>query len=170
MKYSAPQGPLGLSLQVYGLAVKFPERFYCATLSRHVCACFNLRRLTVSTHWRQLCGSCRGDDKTRVSVSRRKTEWSVFRKTTFFFVRNYHWRWNMVLSIWSRKLTCFKGLCCVCTQVSGSVVSSWPLCEFLTCVLWFFGIYILFLNFLRHQTMDKNQKYNSFMWNHVWSC
>jgi hypothetical protein len=26
----------------------------------------------------------------------------------------------------------------------------------------FFGIYILFLNFLRHQTMDKVQKYNSF--------
>jgi hypothetical protein len=24
------------------------------------------------------------------------------------------------------------------------------------------GIYILFLNFLRHQTMDKVQKYNSF--------
>jgi len=26
----------------------------------------------------------------------------------------------------------------------------------------FFGIHILFLNFLRHQTMDKVQKYNSF--------
>jgi hypothetical protein len=25
-----------------------------------------------------------------------------------------------------------------------------------------FGIYILFLNFLRHQTMDKVQKYNAF--------
>jgi hypothetical protein len=53
-----------------------------------------------------------------------------------------------------RCLTCLKGLCCVCTQVSGSVVSNWPLCEFWTRVLWFFGIYILFLNFLRHQTMD----------------
>jgi hypothetical protein len=61
-----------------------------------------------------------------------------------------------------RCLTCFKGLCCVCTQVSGSVVSNWPRCEFWTCVLWFFGIYILFLNFLRHQTMDKVQKYSSF--------
>jgi hypothetical protein len=61
-----------------------------------------------------------------------------------------------------RCLTCFKGLCCVCTQVSGSVVSNWPLCAFWTCVLWFFGIYILFLNFLRHQTMDKVQKYDSF--------
>jgi hypothetical protein len=61
-----------------------------------------------------------------------------------------------------RCLTCFKGLCCVCTQVTGSVVSNWPLCEFWTCVLWIFGIYILFLNFLRHQTMDKVQKYNSF--------
>jgi hypothetical protein len=60
-----------------------------------------------------------------------------------------------------RCLTCLKGLCCVCTQVSGSAVSNWPLCEFWTCVLWFFGIYILFLNFLRHQT-DKVQKYNSF--------
>jgi hypothetical protein len=37
-----------------------------------------------------------------------------------------------------RCLTCFKGLCCVCTQVSGSVVRNWPLCEFWTCVLWFF--------------------------------
>jgi hypothetical protein len=61
-----------------------------------------------------------------------------------------------------RCLTFFKCLCCVCTQVSGSVVSNWPLCEFWSCVLWFFGIYILFHNFLRHQTMDKAQKYNSF--------
>jgi hypothetical protein len=44
-------------------------------------------------------------------------------------------------------LTCFKGLCCVCTQVSGSVVSNWPLCEFWTCVLWFFWYTYLFLNF-----------------------
>jgi hypothetical protein len=51
---------------------------------------------------------------------------------------------------------------CVCTQVSGSVVSNWPLCEFWTCVLWFFVYIYLFLNFLRHQTMDKVQKYNSF--------
>jgi hypothetical protein len=61
-----------------------------------------------------------------------------------------------------RCLTCFKGLCCVCSQVSGSVVSNWPLCEFWMCVLWFFGIYILFLDFLGHQMMDKVQKYNSF--------
>jgi hypothetical protein len=62
-----------------------------------------------------------------------------------------------------RCLTCLKGLCCVCTQVSGSVVSNWPLCEFWTCVLWFFW-YIYFYSsiFLRHQTMDKVQKYNSF--------
>jgi len=32
----------------------------------------------------------------------------------------------------------------------------------------FFGIYILFLNFLRHQTMDKVQKYNSFDIHHVY--
>jgi hypothetical protein len=64
-----------------------------------------------------------------------------------------------------RCLTCFKGLCCLCTQLSGSVVSNWPLCEFWTYVLWFFGIYILFLNFLRPQTMDKVQKYNSFKTN-----
>jgi hypothetical protein len=46
-----------------------------------------------------------------------------------------------------RCLTCFKGLCCVCTQVSGSVVSNWPLCKFWTCVLWFFGIYIFIPQF-----------------------
>jgi hypothetical protein len=62
-----------------------------------------------------------------------------------------------------RCLTCFKGLFCVCTQVSGPVVSDWPLCEFWTCVLWFFGIYIFIPQFFfRHQTMDKVQKYNSF--------
>jgi hypothetical protein len=61
-----------------------------------------------------------------------------------------------------RCLTCFKGLCCLCTQESGSVVSNWPLGEFWTVHCDFFGIYILFLNFLRHQTMDKVQKYNSF--------
>jgi hypothetical protein len=42
-----------------------------------------------------------------------------------------------------RCLTCFKGLCCVCTQVSGSVVSNWPLREFWTCVLWFL-VYIFY--------------------------
>jgi hypothetical protein len=43
-----------------------------------------------------------------------------------------------------RCLTCFKGLCCVCTQVSGSMVSNWPWCEFWTCVLWFL-VYIFFI-------------------------
>jgi hypothetical protein len=46
-----------------------------------------------------------------------------------------------------RCLTCFKGLCCVCTQVSGSVVSNLHLCEFWMCVLWFFGIYIFIPQF-----------------------
>jgi hypothetical protein len=44
-------------------------------------------------------------------------------------------------------LTCFKSLCCVCTQVSVSVVSNWPLCEFWKCVLWFFGMYIFIPQF-----------------------
>jgi hypothetical protein len=35
-----------------------------------------------------------------------------------------------------------QGLMCVCAQVSCSVVSNWPLCDFLwTCVLWYF-VYI----------------------------
>jgi hypothetical protein len=42
-----------------------------------------------------------------------------------------------------RCLTCFKGLCCVCTQVSGSVVSNWPLCEFWTCIVVFL-VYIFY--------------------------
>jgi hypothetical protein len=65
-----------------------------------------------------------------------------------------------------RFLTCFKCLCCVCTQASGSVVSNWSLCEFWT-VLWYFGIYILFLNFLRHQTMDKVQKVQFVQYQHT---
>jgi hypothetical protein len=47
-----------------------------------------------------------------------------------------------------RCLTCFKVLCCVCTQVSVFVVSNLPLCEFWTCGLWFFGIYIFIPQFL----------------------
>jgi hypothetical protein len=59
-------------------------------------------------------------------------------------------------------LTCFKVLCCVCTHVSGSVVSNWPWCEFWT-VYCDFLVYIFYSSiFLRHQTMDKVQKYNSF--------
>jgi len=33
---------------------------------------FQLALVTISTHWRQLCGSCG-------ATSRRKNEWSVFR-------------------------------------------------------------------------------------------
>jgi hypothetical protein len=51
---------------------------------------------------------------------------------------------------------------CVCTQVSCSVVSNWPLCEF--CGRVYCDILYIFLipQFLRHQTMDKVQKHNSF--------
>jgi hypothetical protein len=55
-----------------------------------------------------------------------------------------------------------QGFMCVCTQVSGSVVSNWPLCEFCgraDCDIWYI---FLIPQFLRHQTMDKVQKYNSF--------
>jgi hypothetical protein len=54
---------------------------------------------------------------------------------------------------------------CVCTQVSCSVVSNWPLCDFCGCV--YCDILSIFLIlqiclFFRHQTMDKVQKHNSF--------
>jgi hypothetical protein len=55
---------------------------------------------------------------------------------------------------------------CGCAQVSCSVVSNWPcvICLW-TCVLWYL-VYIFlipqFCLFLRHQTMDKVQKHNSF--------
>jgi hypothetical protein len=55
-----------------------------------------------------------------------------------------------------------QGFMCICTQVSGSVVSNWPLCEF--CGRGYCDIWYIFLipQFLRHQTMDKVQKHNSF--------
>jgi hypothetical protein len=55
-----------------------------------------------------------------------------------------------------------QGFVCVCTQVSGSVVSNWPLCEFcgrVYCDIWYI---FLIRQFLRHQTMNKVQKHNSF--------
>jgi hypothetical protein len=62
-----------------------------------------------------------------------------------------------------------QGFMCVCTQVSCSVVSNWPLCEFCGRVYCdilsiIFNSLILFV-FLRHQTMDKVQKHNSFITN-----
>jgi hypothetical protein len=58
-----------------------------------------------------------------------------------------------------------QGFMCVCAQVSCSVVSNWPLCEFCGCVYCdILSIFLIpqFCLFLRHQTMDKVQKYNSF--------
>jgi hypothetical protein len=55
-----------------------------------------------------------------------------------------------------------QGFMCVCTQVSGSVVSNWHLCEFcgrVYCDIWYI---FLIPQFLRHQMMDKVQKHNSF--------
>jgi hypothetical protein len=54
-----------------------------------------------------------------------------------------------------------QGFMCVCTQVSGSVVSNWALCEFcgrVYCDIWYI---FLIPQFLRHQTMDTVQKHNS---------
>jgi hypothetical protein len=70
--------------------------------------------------------------------------------------------WKHKYRIQTKVSDLLQGFMCLCTQVSGSVVSNWPLCEFWTCVLWFLVYIFLFLNFLRHQTMDKVQKYNSF--------
>jgi hypothetical protein len=58
-----------------------------------------------------------------------------------------------------------QGFVCVCAQVSFSEVSNWPLCEF--CGRVYCDILSIFLIpqvclFLRHQTMDKVQKHNSF--------
>jgi hypothetical protein len=55
-----------------------------------------------------------------------------------------------------------QGFMCVCTQVSDSVVSNWPLCEFcgrVYCDIWYI---FLIPQFLRHQMIDKVQKHNSF--------
>jgi len=61
-----------------------------------------------------------------------------------------------------------QGFMCVCTQVSCSVVSNWPLCEFcghVYCDIWYI---FLIPQFLGHQTMYKVQKYNSF--NPTWEA
>jgi hypothetical protein len=61
---------------------------------------------------------------------------------------------------------------CVCAQVSCSVVSNWSLCDLFVdvCILIYLSFNLLsiifnffqFCLFLRHQTMDKVQKHNSF--------
>jgi hypothetical protein len=58
-----------------------------------------------------------------------------------------------------------QGFMCVCTQVSCSVVSNWPLCEFcgrVYCDIWSIFLIPQFCLFLRDQTMDKVPKHNSF--------
>jgi hypothetical protein len=59
-----------------------------------------------------------------------------------------------------------QGFMCVCVQVSCSVVSNCPLCEFCGRVYCDLLSIILIPQFcfffLRHQTMDKVQKHNSF--------
>jgi hypothetical protein len=67
---------------------------------------------------------------------------------------------------------CFLGFSCavkcavagslIATGVSCSVVSNWPLCEFCGRVYCDLLSIFLILQFLRYQTMDKVQKYNSF--------
>jgi hypothetical protein len=47
-------------------------------------------------------------------------------------------------------------------EVSGSVVSNWPLCEFWTCVLWFFWYTYFIPQFFETPDEDNVQKYNSF--------
>jgi hypothetical protein len=58
-----------------------------------------------------------------------------------------------------------QGFMCVCTQVSCSVVSNWHLCDFcgrVYCDILSIFLIPQFCLFLRHQTMDKVQKHNSF--------
>jgi hypothetical protein len=58
-----------------------------------------------------------------------------------------------------------QGFTCVCAQVSCSVVSNWSLCEFcgrVYCDILSIFLIPQFCLFLRHQTMDKVQKHNSF--------
>jgi hypothetical protein len=55
-----------------------------------------------------------------------------------------------------------QGFMCVCTQVSGSEVSNWPLCEFcgrVYCDIWYI---FLIPQFFETPDVDKVQKYNSF--------
>jgi hypothetical protein len=58
-----------------------------------------------------------------------------------------------------------EGFMCVCAQVSCSVVSNWPFCDFcgrVYCDILSIFLIPQFCLFLRHQTMDKVQKHNSF--------
>jgi hypothetical protein len=59
-----------------------------------------------------------------------------------------------------------QGFMCVCAQVSCNVVSNWPLCDLFVdvCIVIFCISFLIpqFCLFLRHQTMDKVQKHNSF--------
>jgi hypothetical protein len=58
-----------------------------------------------------------------------------------------------------------QGFMCVRAQLSCSVVSNWPLCDFCGRVYWdILYIFLIpqFCLFLRHQTMDKVQKHNTF--------
>jgi hypothetical protein len=69
-------------LNVCGMAVKFLEWFYCVTYREpcnlivvNTCLCmFRLALVTISTHYRQLCGSW-GADKKCVFTSCRTNEW-----------------------------------------------------------------------------------------------
>jgi hypothetical protein len=71
-----------------------------------------------------------------------------------------------VHKIHTRVSDLLQGFMCVCTQVSCSVVSNWPLCELcghVYCdILSIFLIPQFCLLYLRHQMMDKVQKHNSF--------
>jgi hypothetical protein len=58
-----------------------------------------------------------------------------------------------------------QGFACVCAQVSCSVVSNWPLCDFcgrVYCDILSIFLIPQFCLFWRHQTMEKVQKHNSF--------